>query len=74
MALAAYQDRSRCVIIGMLMIVKFLIVIIFLPPASAVEVIESELWVCVSVCVCQHSNGQTVWPMTLMNLCVSLNP
>ena len=34
----------------------------FLPPASAVEVIESEPCVCecVSVSVCEHSHGQTV--------------
>ncbi len=32
---------------------------IYLPPASAVEVIESE------PCVCEHSYGQTISPMTL---------
>ncbi len=32
----------------------------FLPPASAVEVIESEPCECVCVSVCEHSHGQTV--------------
>ena len=38
----------------------------FLPPASAVEVIESELWVC--VCVCQHSHAKPfdLWPWFLV--------
>ena len=38
--------------------------LVFLPPASAVEVIESELSFCVSVC--EHSHGGTVWPTTLI--------
>ncbi len=42
---------------------------VFLPPASVVEVIESEpsfrLSIC--VCVCQHSQSRTVWPMTLIS-------
>ena len=35
----------------------------FLPPASAVEVIELEPFVCLSVCL--HSHDWTAWPMCL---------
>ncbi len=34
---------------------------IFLPPASAVEVIKTEASVCVCVLVCEHSHGWTNW-------------
>ncbi len=40
----------------------------FLPPASAVEVIESEpsFRESVSLWICEHSHDQTIWPMTLI--------
>ncbi len=49
---------------------------VFLPPASAVEVIESDL--CVCVCVSALSRW-TIWPMTLIFgefvcVCVCVNP
>ncbi len=41
---------------------------LFLPPASAVEVIESvpSVYPCVCVSVCEHYHGWTIWPMTLI--------
>ena len=49
---------------------KLACIILSLPPASVVEVIESDrcVWfcVCVCVCVCVHSHDWTVWPMTLI--------
>ena len=55
---------GRVVSCGLWLVVMVSFCAVFLPPALAVEVIESESSFCVSVCVClsvcEHSHGQTI--------------